>query len=113
MSVSRSSPYRVVLSSEQERELARRAAAYSAPHRDVVRAKALLLAAEGLSNVQIAERLEVSRQAVSKWRKRFFALGLDGLEERPDPVVRGLFPNLLTDPWVVSSAGEGWAESAE
>ena len=83
MSVSRSSPYRVVLSSEQERELGRRAAAYSAPHRDVVRAKALLLAAEGLSNVEIAERLEVSRQAVSKWRKRFFDQGLDGLEERP------------------------------
>jgi len=41
------SPYEVVLSDEQRRELERRAAAYSGPHRDVVRAKAILYAAEG------------------------------------------------------------------
>jgi hypothetical protein len=41
------SPYEVVLTDEQRRELERRAAAYSGPHRDVVRAKAILYAAEG------------------------------------------------------------------
>jgi DNA-binding CsgD family transcriptional regulator len=81
--VARSSPYRIALSSEQERELARRAAAYSGPYRDVVRAKAILLAAEGRSNAEVAERLGVSRQSVSQWRKRFFDQGLDGLEEQP------------------------------
>ena len=56
-----------------------RAAAYSGPYRDVVRAKAILLAAEGLSNTEIAERLGQSRQAVSQWRKRFCEEGLQGL----------------------------------
>jgi hypothetical protein len=83
--VSRSTPYRIVLSVEQQRELARRAAAYSDPWRDVVRAKAILLAAEGLSNATIGERLCVSRQSVSEWRKRFFDEGVAGLEERPRP----------------------------
>jgi DNA-binding transcriptional ArsR family regulator len=81
--VARSSPYRIALSDEQRRELERRAAAYSDPWRYVVRAKAVLLAADGLSNGQIAERLGVARQSVSEWRKRFFEDGLAGLEERP------------------------------
>jgi predicted XRE-type DNA-binding protein len=61
-----------VLSDEQRRELERRAAAYSEPWRDVVRAKAVLLAAQGLANAEIAERLGVARQSVSEWRRRFF-----------------------------------------
>jgi Winged helix-turn helix len=84
-SVARSSPHRIVLSDEQWRELARRAAAYSQPWRDVVRAKAILLAGQGHSNAVIAERLGVSRQSVSEWRKRFFEEGVRGLEERPRP----------------------------
>jgi len=42
--VARSSPYRIELTVEQERELRRRAASYAGPWRDVVRAKAVLLA---------------------------------------------------------------------
>jgi Winged helix-turn helix len=83
--LARSSPYLVQLTVEQERELSRRAAAYPGPWRDVVRAKAILLAAEGLPNAAIAERLDVSRQSVSEWRKRFFDEGVPGLEERPRP----------------------------
>jgi transposase-like protein len=48
-----------------------------------VRAKAILLGAQGLSNQAIAERLGVARQSVSLWRKRFFERGLVGLEEQP------------------------------
>jgi hypothetical protein len=83
--MAQTSPHRVVLSDEQRRELERRAAASSGPYRDVVRAKATLLAAEGLYNSEIAERLGQSRQAVSTWRKRFCEEGLQGLEERPRP----------------------------
>jgi len=83
--VARSSPYRIEPTVEQERELRRRAASYSGPWRDVVRAKAILLAAQGLPNAAIAERLDVSRQSVSEWRKRFFDEGVPGLEERPRP----------------------------
>jgi len=48
-----------------------------------MRPKAVLLAAEGLSNKQIGQRLDVPRQIVSKWRKRFFEQRLAGLQERP------------------------------
>ena len=87
----RSTPYRIVLSPDQERELGRRAGAYSGPWRDVVRAKAILLAAEGRSNAEIADCLGVSRQSVSEWRKRFFDEGVSGLEERPRPGRPGSF----------------------
>src|SRR5271154_2118687 len=77
------SPHSVVLTEEQRVELERRAAAYSGPFRDVMRAKAILYAADGESNQEIAERLDVSRQAVSDWRRRFCQDGLLGLEEKP------------------------------
>jgi transposase len=85
-------PHRVVLTEEQRRELERRAAADSGPFRDVVRAKAVLLAAEGLANTEIAERLACSRQAVSQWRIRYCEEGLQGLEERPRPGRPRRFP---------------------
>lgn len=47
-----------------------------------MRAKVALLAAEDLENKQIGERLDLPRQIVSKWRKRFFEERLAGLEER-------------------------------
>lgn len=42
------------------------------PNRDVVHAKIVLLAAEGLENKTMASRLDVPVQIVCKWRKRFF-----------------------------------------
>jgi len=48
-----------------------------------MRAKVILLAAEGVSNKQIGEQLQLPRQIVSKWRKRFFEQRLAGLQERP------------------------------
>ena len=55
---------------------------YTAPYREVVRARIVLYAAQGLRNDEIAARLDTPRQIVSKWRKRFFKQRLDGLEER-------------------------------
>jgi transposase-like protein len=43
---------------------------YTSPYCDVIRAKIILLADEGLSNDVIAARLDTPRQIVSKWRKR-------------------------------------------
>ena len=43
----------------------------------------MLLAAQGLSNDVIAARLDLPRQVVSKWRKRFWRHRLPGLEELP------------------------------
>lgn len=79
----RKSPYTLKLSRDERRELEIRAHRYTLPYRDVVRAKIVLLAAEGFDNDQIAARLDTRREVVSKWRKRFFEQGLPGLEERP------------------------------
>jgi len=48
-----------------------------------MRAKIVLLAAIGLRNDIIASRLNIPRQIVSKWRKRFCLERLPGLEEQP------------------------------
>ena len=79
----RKSPYVLQLSPDQRHELEARARRYTLPYRDVVRAKIVLMAAEGYDNDEIALRLDTRREIVSKWRKRFFEQGLAGLEERP------------------------------
>jgi hypothetical protein len=81
----RSSPYSIILSGNEERELRRRAAKYTLPYFEVIRAKMILLAAEGLPNDQIAARLDARREVVSMWRKRFFEDRMVGLEERSRP----------------------------
>jgi transposase len=48
----------------------------SAPHREVVRARALLMAADGAANTAIAQALSVSPASVSVWRARFAEEGL-------------------------------------
>ncbi len=78
----RSSPYIITLTPKQRRVLEARARQYTLPYRDVVRAKIVLLAAAGLENKEIAERLDMPRPIVSKWRKRFFRERLAGLEDR-------------------------------
>ena len=45
----------------------------------------ILLAAEGLNNDQIAARPDSRREVVGRWRKRFFAERLMGLEELARP----------------------------
>jgi transposase len=52
-------------------------------HAEVIRAKVILLAAQGLENEQVARRLDLSRQMVSKWRKRFYYKRLEGLSDAP------------------------------
>jgi len=77
------SPYQIALSPEARKMLEGVAGRYSSPYREVVRARVVLYAAAGLSNEAIAARIDLPRQIVSKWRKRFFEEGLPGLEERP------------------------------
>jgi transposase len=79
----RKSPYVLRLIGDQRQELEARARQYTLPYRDVVRAKIILMAADGVDNDEIADRLDTRREIVSKWRKRFFEEELVGLEERP------------------------------
>lgn len=79
----RSSPFVIELVPTERRALERVARKYTAPYRDVVRAKVILLAADGWQNDQIAARLDMPKQHVSKWRKRFYHERLGGLLDRP------------------------------
>jgi transposase len=67
------------LSDDEREALERLAVSGSAPHRVVVQAKALLLAAEGVANYEIARRCGVSANSVREWRKRFPVLGVEGI----------------------------------
>jgi len=92
----RISPYCVVLTPDEERELKRRAAKYTLPYLKVIRAKIILLAAQGLGNDEIAAKLDTRREVVSMWRKRFFEDRLEELGNALDRVALGLFsPDLI------------------
>ena len=78
----RKSPYRIKLSRHEKASLEAVARKYTSSYRDVIRAKIVLYSAQGLSNEAIAQRLDMRRQIVSKWRKRYFEEGFGGLEER-------------------------------
>src|SRR5579885_805969 len=71
----------IVLEESERMELEHRAACYTRPHREVLRAKLVLLAAEGRSNAEIARRLGLSTKAVGRWRGRFHEQRLAGLED--------------------------------
>lgn len=74
--MSRSSPFVIRLSDDDRAELERRARCYTAPHAEVIWAKIVLLAAEGLENTVIAARLDLHVGVVSRWRGRFAEEGL-------------------------------------
>jgi DNA-directed RNA polymerase specialized sigma24 family protein len=75
-------PAEIILSAEERAELERRAACYTLPHKVVQRAKLVLYAADGLSNVEIAARLDSAPEVVGRWRSRFARERLAGLEDR-------------------------------
>jgi transposase len=81
--MARVSPYSIVLSDDERSELEARARCYTSPYSEVVRARIVLYAAEGLGNNEIAARVDTPRQVVSKWRKRFFEERLHGLADQP------------------------------
>lgn len=88
----RKSPYRIMLTSQEREELERRANKYTLPYFMVARAKMILLAHQGLSNDQIADRLSTRREIVSRWRKRFFEKRLAGLDDCQRPGRPRVFP---------------------
>ncbi|AWB82400.1 IS630 family transposase [Corynebacterium yudongzhengii] len=63
---------------EQRRGLEEIASSPSRPYRDVVRAKALLDTCDGIANLEIARRREVSAVTVRAWHQRFSKQGLAG-----------------------------------
>jgi transposase len=90
--VPKRSPYKIELTPEERISLEQQARRYTLPYRDVMRAKIVLLAAQGYGNDEIAGRLDSRREIVSRWRKRFFEERLAGLEERPRHGRPAVFP---------------------
>ena len=90
--MSRPSPFVVTLTAIQRRVLEGRVRKPTAEQREVVRARIVLAAADGQQNTQIAGRLGVAVNTVSKWRKRFVEEGLSGLGYRKRPGRPRRFP---------------------
>jgi len=88
----RSSPLTIRLSSAGLAQPEKHAVKYTLPYFQVQRAKMILLAAEGLTNAQIAARPDTRREVVCFGRKRFFSERLPGLEERCRPGRPRTFP---------------------
>jgi len=71
----------IELSDEQRNEYHQRCRSGKTEYRLKERLSIVLLADEGLTNVEISEVLHISRIKVSRWRRRFFESGLDGIKK--------------------------------
>lgn len=86
------SPYVICLGGADRAELESVSRRSSAPYRLVMRARIVLLAADGLANRVIAARLGVCEDMVRKWRRRYREQGMDGLADAPRPGRPRKFP---------------------
>jgi transposase len=69
----------IVLTEEQRSRLETAAKGRSVSVRLAERSSIVLLAAEGKQDIEIAQRLSITRQTAARWRRRFLAGGLEGL----------------------------------
>ncbi len=69
----------IPITDSQREVLEKLARSHTAPHRQVQRARVLLLAADGTANTQIAASVGVSPATVKTWRERFEQEGLKDL----------------------------------
>jgi transposase len=78
-------PFVITLSTAEHDELIVRARAARTSHRDVLRAKIILAAAEGAANAVIAVQPQLHLDTVRKWRRRIVDRRLAGLNDLPRP----------------------------
>src|SRR3954452_8948051 len=69
----------LAMSDEQRMVLGSMARSSSLPHRQVVQARALLLAAEGVATNEVARRCSTTDTSVRAWRRRFVDEGIEGV----------------------------------
>ena len=69
------------LTYEEEQTLRQWARAGTSEHRMVERAKVILLAHQGQSNLEIAKHWKTRPARVSKWRQRFAKRRIEGLQD--------------------------------
>lgn len=76
---------KLVLSEAERAELASLAGRRNTAQGLALRARIVLVCAEGVENKEVAIRLGVCDETVGKWRRRFIAARLDGLRDEPRP----------------------------
>ena len=76
------SPFQITLRASERRWLKALTRRGTAQHRQVLRAKIVLLAAAGWTNAAIARKLGLAVNTVGKWRNRYAEQGMDGLRDR-------------------------------
>jgi transposase len=81
------------ITADERNELERLVRKRSAKAALVMRAKMILMAADGLSNAAITRQLSCQAHMAGKWRRRFAANGIEGLRDEP----RGGRPVELTE----------------
>lgn len=84
----------------------------------IERAEIILLAEKGLENIEIAKTLDITRQKVARWRKRFIEYGIKGIEKdasRPGgkPVLAAETVNKVIDITlhIKPTAGDVWTQA--
>jgi hypothetical protein len=77
------SPIRIDLTEAEQKELEARTRSQTRAHRDVVRARIILLLAEGHSVSSVARQVGKQRMVVRKWAERFLKKRLEGLHDKP------------------------------
>lgn len=71
----------IELTQQEQTVLQKNIRSRKTPIRLIERSKIILFAAEGLSNIEIAENLDISAHKVGRWRNRYAALGYTGIEK--------------------------------
>ena len=77
--------HKIELSDGDHKTLLATSRAHSAGHRAVVRSRIILMLSDGHSYDSVKAELNVGREAISKWKKRFLESGVDGLMDAPRP----------------------------
>src|SRR2546425_2193121 len=86
----------ITLNPDQRAALEQRARSRSLPARVVERARIVLLAAEGRQDKEVAAAMKITPKKVSRWRRRFLAVGMagvgrDGSPPRRNPQINARF----------------------
>ena len=89
----------------QRTELERRVRAGTTSQRDCLRARVVLLRADGMSQEDVGRAVGLSTTSVNKWSQRFSRHGLEGLKDRPG---RGRKPSIPLEKveQVITRAGQ-------